>query len=298
MSDSKAYAGAPPSAIEFHYDMPPEFFRLWLGETMTYTAARFDTNSDGCNPNDLDRAQKAKMRWHLEGSGLRRDGRYLDIGCGWGSLMKEAGESIGAVEVIGLTLSRKQYEYVQSMRLSNVTAYVESYEYYTPERKFDAISSVGAFEHFARPGISVEQKLLVYRNFFRCCHEWLRDGSQMTLQTITWGDISTRQVSHESVSEFFPNSSLPFIEDVIVSSKPWFELVAMENRCRDYELTCKTWLLNLRAHRNEGIRLVGAERQSFYERCMQGGALLFRRRNYNLCRFVFKRLPSRLLKNP
>ena len=86
-----ANSGASQEAIEFHYDMPAEFFALWLGKSMTYTAARF-TSPDMT----LGEAQADKINYHLDAAQVQQGHRMLDIGCGWGTLLKSGVELRGA----------------------------------------------------------------------------------------------------------------------------------------------------------------------------------------------------------
>ena len=72
-------AGASQEAIEFHYDMPADFFRLWLGASMTYTAARF--SAPGMS---LDEAQADKIRHHLDSAKVSEGGRVLDVAAAGG----------------------------------------------------------------------------------------------------------------------------------------------------------------------------------------------------------------------
>ena len=74
------YSGASQEAIEFHYDEPADFFGLWLGQSMTYTAARF--SKPGMS---LDEAQADKITHHLNAAGVTEGARVLDVGCGWGT---------------------------------------------------------------------------------------------------------------------------------------------------------------------------------------------------------------------
>jgi cyclopropane-fatty-acyl-phospholipid synthase len=287
----QGFSGASPAAIQFHYDAGSEFFRLWLGKTMTYTAARFEDGvSDEVVPGGLDQAQDAKLRYHLNAVGAGPGMRLLDIGCGWGTLMQRAVDAFDVEAAAGLTLSKDQYEYVVRQGAPRVDIRLQSYEHFEPPSAFDGIVSVGAFEHFAKPSLTKERKIAAYANFFALSHKWLAPGCRLSLQTIAWGDVPEDRRSEIPVQQFFPDSELPYIEEIIEASKDYFELLVFENRRRDYELTFRSWLTNLRRNKNEATQLVGPDRYEFYDRCLQGGARLFQRRKYYLCRFVFRRL--------
>ncbi|MGH3968164.1 MAG: class I SAM-dependent methyltransferase, partial [Mycobacterium sp.] len=95
--------------IQAHYDISDEFFALFQDPSRTYSCAYF-------KPADLtlEAAQIAKIDLNLDKLDLRPGMTLLDIGCGWGSTMKRAIESYD-VNVIGLTLSKKQHAYSQRL---------------------------------------------------------------------------------------------------------------------------------------------------------------------------------------
>ncbi|WP_146348143.1 class I SAM-dependent methyltransferase [Phaeobacter marinintestinus] len=277
-------SGASRDAIEFHYDMPADFFALWLGKSMTYTAARF-TRSDMT----LDEAQADKINYHLDAAGVEKGHRMLDIGCGWGTLLKSAVELRGAGSAHGLTLSPLQQKYISSLGLPNVSAALESYEHHHPEEPYDSIVSVGAFEHFVKPGMTREERLDVYSELFRRCAEWLTRDGRLSLQTMTWGDAGQVERDMNRIHEIFPESDLPEIAEVVEAAHPHLELMSMENRPEDYGTTLAEWAKGLRANREQAIDIVGEERFKFYLDSCVGGSLLYRRRRFYLCRFVFRR---------
>lgn len=290
-----AYSGASPESIQYHYDVSDDFFRLWLGASMTYTAGRFDdgmSDALALAPGALDAAQDAKIRFHLAALGTIKGRRILDIGCGWGTLMRRSVQELGASGAFGLTLSKGQRDYIERQGTPGVSVSLESWEHFEPPTQFDGVVSVGAFEHFVKPSLGRMAKLAVYRHFFEMCHRCLKEGGRLSLQTIAWGEVAEERQSEIPMQQFFPDSDLPYIDEVAAASRGLFEVVTLENRRRDYELTLRNWLASLRAQRAAAIDLVGQERYTFYDRCLQGGVRLFQRRKYYLCRFVFVRCNS------
>lgn len=91
------------AAIEFHYDQPVEFYASFLDPELLYSCAYFDEGVE-----TLDRAQVARIEYILRKLRLRPGDRFLDIGCGWGSLVVAAARQ-GAIAT-GITLSTQQYE--------------------------------------------------------------------------------------------------------------------------------------------------------------------------------------------
>ena len=78
---SEAYLGARPAAIRHHYDVGNEFWRIWLDPTMSYSCAMWEDPDD-----DLERAQRRKLDFHVDQSRAASAARVLDVGCGWGAM--------------------------------------------------------------------------------------------------------------------------------------------------------------------------------------------------------------------
>ena len=277
-------SGASQEAIEFHYDMPADFFALWLGESMTYTAARY--SKPGMS---LDEAQRDKINYHLDSAKLAKGGRMLDIGCGWGTLLKTAVSERGAASAHGLTLSPLQHAHINGLGIKGVTSEIKSYEVFAPSEKFTSIVSVGAFEHFVKPGSSRAERLKTYGALFERCADWMTDDAQFSLQTMAWGDASPAERDLIKIHDIFPESDLPEISEVMEAAHPHLEVVSMENRPKDYADTLAAWAEGLKANREKAIEIVGEERYKFYLDSCKGGALLYRRRRFYLTRSVFRR---------
>jgi cyclopropane-fatty-acyl-phospholipid synthase len=84
-NEEARYPGASAEAIRAHYDAGNDFYRLWLDETMTYSAAMWRDERDTSSLAD---AQRRKIAWHLHHSKANRVDSLLDIGCGWGGLLR------------------------------------------------------------------------------------------------------------------------------------------------------------------------------------------------------------------
>jgi cyclopropane-fatty-acyl-phospholipid synthase len=91
-------------AIRYHYDLPTEFYALWLDPQLVYSCAYFETGDES-----LEAAQRAKLEYLCRKLRLRRGDRLLDIGCGWGALILHAAEYHGA-QAVGIMLSEAQAE--------------------------------------------------------------------------------------------------------------------------------------------------------------------------------------------
>ncbi len=276
--------GASPEAIQAHYDVGNRFYRLWLDSSLTYSCALWAGEDD-----TLEAAQARKLDY-IAGPALERGAKsVLDIGCGWGSLLRRL--SAGGVEnLVGLTLSQQQLDYVRSLNLPGVDVRLESWRDHRPERAYDAIVSVGAFEHFADLDLSEADRLAIYREFFQACHRWLAPGAPLVLQTIAYGPAPAL-LGRELFLEYFPESDLPQPYEIFRASQDFFEVTELRNDREHYIRTLKAWHRNLRARRDEAVAEVGPERVEFYKHYLGASTMMFAARNTVLLRLKMTRVP-------
>jgi cyclopropane-fatty-acyl-phospholipid synthase len=133
-------------AVTYHYDVPGDFFQLFLDQRMVYSCAYFKTPELS-----LDEAQTAKLEHICRKLRLQPGQRLLDIGCGWGGLAMYAAEKYD-VHVQGITLSQPQAEFanqrIQAAGLeSRCRVNVLDYRELDETQPYDALVSVGMFEH-------------------------------------------------------------------------------------------------------------------------------------------------------
>jgi cyclopropane-fatty-acyl-phospholipid synthase len=297
MSDSTpetpagGYAGASAEAIAFHYDVGTEFYRLWLDPQLVYSAGRWRGPLDRgpLAVPSLEEAQRAKLDFHLDAVRAWECRSLLDIGCGWGALMKRALDR-GIGRTVGLTLSRDQEEYVRSRQWPGIEVRRESYEIFAPENPVDAIASIGAFEHFVRPGYEAAHRLGIYRGFFERCRNWLRKDGVLSLQSICWGYVDRAYAAKAVPTYVFPDSDLPWPSEVFESANPFFDVIYAESRAEDYALTLREWLRRLRAQKAAIVAGHGGEKIfDHYEKYLRRCTYAFENRTVTLMRFVMAR---------
>jgi cyclopropane-fatty-acyl-phospholipid synthase len=280
--------GASRQAIEHHYDVGREFYRLWLDKAMVYSCAMWAGQLDG----DLEAAQLAKLDWHA--TAARADGvpRALDVGCGWGAMVRYLSEQRGVGHVTGLTLSSDQAAAGPSTERAVVR--LENWRDHQPSEPYDAVVSIGAFEHFAREDLTRAERRAVYRSFFERCAGWLVEGGRLSLQTIALEDLdpSKAPVSSFFSEAIFPESGLPQLSDVIEASEETFRTVDFRSDPGHYEQTLHLWQLRLEAHKDEACQLVGRETYRRYLRYLRVSRAMFDRRVCTLYRLVFERRPA------
>ena len=273
-------AGASPEAIQAHYDLSDDFFRLWLDPEMVYSAALFEGDDD------LAAAQVRKLDHHIDAAGARGAARVLDVGCGWGALLRRLVDHAGVQQAVGLTLSASQAEWVRAHSGPGITVREENWRDHKPEAPYDAIISIGAFEHFARPGLAPNEKVAAYREFFDFCRGALKDGGRLSLQTIALvhSDVAMPQFFAE---EIFPETEPPRIWEPIAAAEDTFELVALRNDRDHYERTLRHWQRTLTERHEEAVALVGEEAVARFHRYLKVSAMAFRMSFICLLRMSF-----------
>ena len=235
--------------LEFTYSLIDRIFRLSLGELADFSGAKYD----GDFSLTLEQAQRRKHEYVAEQIGIDRGRRVLDLGCGWGPLLNFVRER--DAEGVGVTLSTAQAE---SCRRHGLDARITDARQVTRDGfgGFDAVASLGAFEHFCSPdeyrGGRQEE---VYEELFAHVAGLLPDHGRLYLQTMVFGRnmIDPEEASLEAPRDSdawylalmmhqFPGSFLPFgHEQIVRSAEPHFRLVSAVSGRLDYIETIKQW---------------------------------------------------------
>jgi cyclopropane-fatty-acyl-phospholipid synthase len=283
-SPTESATGASPEAIRAHYDVGEDFFRLWLGDELVYSAALFEGDEN------LEAAQRRKLDHHIAAAGVTEGARVLDVGCGWGALLRRLVQHAHADEAVGLTLSASQAAWSRQTPLPGIEVREEAWRDHRPDRPYDAIISIGAFEHFAKPGLTPEAKLAAYREFFDFCRGALKEGGRLSLQTIAYVGSGTTLPAFIA-DEVFRESELPLIWEPIAAAEHAFELVALRNDREHYERTLRLWQRALTARHDEAVALVGEAAVAHFQRYLKISAMSFKVGAIGLLRMSFVRRP-------
>jgi cyclopropane-fatty-acyl-phospholipid synthase len=263
---------------------------------MVYSGALYVTDND-----TLEQAQLHKLDHHIRESGVKPGSQVLEIGCGWGACLRRLVEHAGAANAVGLTLSQAQADYANGLRVPGVRAFVENWQDHEPTRPYDAIISIGAFEHFGKLEDTEAQKVAAYRNFFkRCQEEFLQPGGRLSLQTFAYGSARERdQARSESATTFlaqeiFRETDPPSLANIAEAARFHFEICSLRNDRLHYAKTLRTWLARLKLHRKQAVTLVGEDAVKRYERYLQYSFIGFQTGNLDLYRITLQRIEPRL----
>jgi cyclopropane-fatty-acyl-phospholipid synthase len=278
---------ASPEAIAHHYDVSNDFYRLWLDPTMTYTCASWDETDED---ESLETAQLRKIDLHANNAKVRGAKRVLDVGCGWGGTLKRMVDAHQVECAVGLTLSPSQVDWTSQVNDPKIQILLESWANHSPGEPYDAIISIEAFEAFAKLRLSREDKIYVYRTFFSKCHEWLKPGGWMSLQTIAYGNSGPEDLDDFITTEIFPESDLPKLAEIAEAVDRLFEIVVLQNDRHHYVTTLKNWLANLKENRDEAVAVVGEKVVVRFERYLRLSAYIFEIGSCDLYRISFRRI--------
>ncbi|MBD9498746.1 cyclopropane-fatty-acyl-phospholipid synthase family protein [Ensifer sp. ENS01] len=219
--------------IAFHYDLGNDFYRAWLDETMTYSAAIFERQGQS-----LGEAQQAKYDRILSELRIGPQDHVLEIGCGWGGFMEYAASRTGC-RITGLTLSKEQADFARA-RLANKglspLAEVRLQDYRDCEGRFTKIVSIEMFEAVG------EENWPVY---FEKLRTNLAPDGQALIQVITIDE--RRYERYRQNADFiqtyvFPGGMLPsaavFRQEAVTSGLRVRDAFSFG---RDYEKTLLLW---------------------------------------------------------
>lgn len=269
------------------YDISDEFFAVFLDSTMGYTCSYFERDDM-----TLEEAQLAKFDLALGKLDLKPGMTLLDIGCGWGAGLERAIEKYD-VNVIGITLSRNQYEYSKAKLAElptqrNVDIRLQGWEEFND--KVDRIVSIGAFEAFKQER---------YPAFFERAYNILPDDGRMLLHTILAHTqeffrengikltISDLKFMRFIGQEIFPGGQLPAVEDLEqLAFDSGFTLERTHLLRPHYARTLDMWAENLRSGRDEAIAITSEEVYQRYMHYLTGCADFFRRGITNVGQFT------------
>ncbi len=265
-------------AVTYHYDLPPEFYALWLDSRMAYSCAYFQTPDD-----DLDTAQQNKHEYLCRKLRLCQGDRLLDIGCGWGSMVSYAAAVHGA-QVLGVTLSEPQAEraqrQIQALGLGDrCRVEVRDYRDLDSLESFDKIVSIGMFEHVGKSKLP---------EYFQKVWQLLRPGGMFLNNGIAYSATYHRRGPSFTDRYVFPDGDLvPLSTALQAAEESSFEVRDVESLREHYALTLRHWLSRLERRADEARRITSDITYRIYRIYLAGSAHAFRRARLNLYQILF-----------
>jgi len=266
--------GRDSRAISHHYDVSNRFYEWVLGPSMAYTCAVFP--SPGAS---LEAAQEEKVDLVCRKLDLQPGQRLLDVGCGWGTMVRHAARHYG-VRALGVTLSRQQAEWGQkAIAGDGLTdrAEIRHSDYrHVGESGFDAISSIGLTEHIGARNLDGYASFLAGR---------LRPEGRLLNHCITRPTAAApaRHTGGFINRYVFPDGELEGIGTIVAAiQNAGLEIRHEENLREHYTRTCAAWSANLDAHWDEAVAEVGQGRARVWRLYLAGSSLGFEQRRIEL----------------
>jgi cyclopropane-fatty-acyl-phospholipid synthase len=245
-----------------------EFYELVLGPSMTYSCAVFRDPSE-----TLEQAQANKYELICRKLGLRPGMRLLDIGCGWGAMVLHAARHHG-VEAVGVTISQNQVEYAKKRiaeagLTDRVDIRLQDYRD-VDDGPFDAISSIGMFEHVGLSRLG---------SYFDQIVRLLRPGGRVLNHAISrTATTEPRRIGRRGfIGRYvFPDGELHEVGTVISALQDrGLEVRHMENLREHYALTLRRWVANLEANWDEAVAETSEGRARVWRLYMAASAVMF-----------------------
>lgn len=247
-----------------HYDHPPEFYRLWLDESMAYSCAYFETPESS-----LEDAQIAKFR-HIAAKLMLEPGMSVaEIGSGWGGLAIYLAQHCG-VRVTGINVSPVQL--AESRRRAAAAGVEDRFtfveqDYRTMQGPFDRVVSVGMMEHVGVP---------FFEAYFEAVRRLLRPGGFAMIHAI--GRMTPPGSTAPFIRKYiFPGGYVPALSEVFAATERVGLWVADCEILRlHYYWTIRHWRERFEAKRPEVVALMGerfARMWEFYLSAVELGFL-------------------------
>jgi len=255
------------AAIRHHYDVSNRFYQLVLGPSLTYSCAVFAEPSF-----TLEEAQAAKHELVCAKLGLEEGMRLLDVGCGWGSILLHAAERHG-VWGVGVTNSPRQAELARERvaeagLADRIEVRLADYRDVRGEH-FDAISSIGMFEHVGRARLAL---------YFRRLYELLRPGGRLLNHGISRPPGRRPRFARRGFVDryVFPDGELHEVGSVVSAIQhAGLEARHLESLRDHYAVTLRHWVENLESRWEEAVTEAGAARARIWRLYMAGSVLGF-----------------------
>lgn len=261
-------------AVTYHYDVSNDFYALWLDRNMQYSSAYFEQPDE-----DVDNAQQKKLAYICRKLRLKPGERLLDIGCGWGGLIRFAVRECGATG-LGITLSQEQLKWAEErIREEGLTdrcrVRLLDYRDLDEPAGFDKIVSIGMVEHVGERNLP---------DYFCQVYRLLKpNGLFLNSGIARAGNRSAETLPTFTDLYIFPDGELVPISNLLAHAEnAGFEVEQVENLRQHYRLTLLHWLRRLEAHQQAAKNLVGELKYRMWRLYLAGSAYYFQKSKLDL----------------
>ncbi|MFH2091097.1 MAG: class I SAM-dependent methyltransferase [Pseudomonadota bacterium] len=264
--------------IEYHYNVPSDFYQLFLGKTMGYTCGYYAGDRVS-----MDDAQNEKMDIICRKLRLEKGENLLDIGCSWGNFAIHAAKYYGA-KVTGITLSSEQKKYAEQWveregLCEKITIKILNYRN-LGEDLFDKISCVGMSEHVGKANML---------NFFKIVYKSLKQGGLFMQHTITTNQGRKKGYENSFLDKYmFPGGELMHEHELVaLADSTGFELLNAENFRPHYVKTLNDWIVRMEKNKDRLLSIVSDHVYRIYHVFFIGSLISFQQKEIALFQNLF-----------
>jgi len=276
---------------EFHYDLSNEFFQLFLDESMSYTCGYMINSEDSIDQMQFQKHALISKKMNISD----KKGKLLDIGCGWGGLLKHIGDHNKNINCVGVTLSKEQHSYANElMSLNNLDdrISIQLMDYRDIQGKFDFIVSVGMFEHVGKEN---------YKTFMKKTKELLSPGGIGLLHTMGMSGRKNIDVDAWLKKYIFPGTAVPYLSEISDHMRlEDLKIIHVENIGPHYVDTLKHWINKFNNNIDDILNLEGMDMEFIrtWEYYLNLGRAGFQYGNMQLFQCLFCHEVDRSFFNP
>lgn len=242
----------PAKANEQHYELPPEFFALWLGPRMKYSACYWSSERQ-----DLNQAEEDMLQLTCKHADIENGMEILDLGCGWGSMALWIAEQYPDSRILAVSNSKEQRTYIEqkarSLGQGKVEVTTADMNTFDTPRRFDRVISVEMFEHMRN-----------YPRLLSRIAEWLNPQGRLFIHIFCHHNrayfFETDGHNDWMARHFFTGGMMPsegllrhFQQDLVLANH-W------RINGHHYARTALSWLQRLDGHREPALDIL----QSLY----------------------------------
>jgi cyclopropane-fatty-acyl-phospholipid synthase len=262
---------------EFHYGRSLAFYRYLLGPSLTYSCAIFTAPTQS-----LECAQEYKHATICKKLRLNDESVMLDVGCGWGSLLRHAIHNYSC-KGIGITASTAQYLALRNqpeLAASGLSVRYGDYRQHLPVTGITTAASVGVYEHIGR------------RNslrFFTLIRSSLGLGSLYLNQSIVRRETGPQRFRPNSFAQryIFPNAQLlPLSQQIKDLERVGFQIISVDLHGSSYAQTLRCWIRNLTTNWDACVSLEGEQRVRAWYMYLTGALTRFEHRSIDLAQVL------------
>lgn len=269
-------------SVRYHYDQPVAFFEPWLGPTLAYSCAYFEKPTDS-----LDTAQQQKLDLICRKLRLKPGERFLDIGCGWGSLVLHAATQYHAL-ADGITLSAEQAGVGQRrIAQAELPCSITLRDYRDldgSDSAYEKLASVGMCEHVGLHNLAL---------YFGIAYRLLRPGGLFLNHSIARSATVPVRESSFIDRYVFPDGRLVTLAQIVAAAESQgFEVRDVENLRDHYVLTLRHWVAALQQNADALLKLVPRTAYRIWLLYTAGCAAAFRRGDIGVYQVLLSRPDS------